>query len=82
VVTGAADRAFCSGADLKDIEAVMARAAGGRGAPLGFADLEPGKPRIAAVEGWRIAGGIDLGEGVRRFAERTGEDGASGPLHP
>jgi enoyl-CoA hydratase len=60
VVAGAGDRAFCSGADLKDIESVMARAVEGRGAPLGFSDLEPGKPRIAAVEGWCIAGGMEL----------------------
>jgi len=60
VVTGAGGRAFCSGADLNDLEGVMARATRGHGAPLGFADLEPGKPRIAAVEGWCIAGGIEL----------------------
>jgi enoyl-CoA hydratase len=60
VVTGAGDRAFCSGADLKDIEAIVDRAGGTRRAPLGFSDHEPGKPRIAAVEGWCIAGGIEL----------------------
>ncbi len=60
VVTGAGDAAFCSGADLKDIEAIVDRAGGRRRAPLGFSDLEPGKPRIAAVEGWCIAGGIEL----------------------
>lgn len=60
VVTGTGDRAFCSGADLKDIEAIIDRAGGTRRAPLGFSDHEPGKPRIAAVEGWCIAGGIEL----------------------
>jgi enoyl-CoA hydratase len=60
VVTGAGDRAFCSGADLKDIDAVMRRPAATRNGPLGFTNLEPGKPRVAAVEGWCIAGGIEL----------------------
>ena len=60
VVTGAGGRAFCSGADLKDIEAIVDRAGGSRRAPLGFSDHEPGKPRISAVEGWCIAGGIEL----------------------
>jgi enoyl-CoA hydratase len=58
VVTGAGTAAFCSGADLTDVEAVTAGSAGV--APLGFSHLEPGKPRIAAVEGWCIAGGIEL----------------------
>jgi enoyl-CoA hydratase len=60
VVTGAGEEAFCSGADLKDIEAIVDRAGGTPRAPLGFSDHEPGKPRIAAVEGWCIAGGIEL----------------------
>jgi enoyl-CoA hydratase len=60
VVTAAGEEAFCSGADLKDIEAIIDRAGGTRRAPLGFSDHEPGKPRIAAVEGWCIAGGIEL----------------------
>jgi enoyl-CoA hydratase len=60
VVTGAGGQAFCSGADLKDIEAIVDRAGGSRRAPLGFSDHEPEKPRIAAVEGWCIAGGIEL----------------------
>jgi Enoyl-CoA hydratase/isomerase len=60
VITGAGDRAFCSGADLKDIEAIIDRAGGTRRAPLRFSDHEPGKPTISAVEGWCIAGGIEL----------------------
>jgi enoyl-CoA hydratase len=60
VVTGTGEQAFCSGADLKDIEAIVDRADGSRRAPLGFSDHEPCKPRIAAVEGWCIAGGIEL----------------------
>jgi enoyl-CoA hydratase len=60
VVAGAGDRAFCSGADLRDIDAVMNRPNARRNGPLGFTNLEPGKPRIAAVEGWCIAGGMEL----------------------
>lgn len=60
VVTGAGDRAFSSGADLKDIEAVMGRPSASRNGPLGFTNLEPSKPRIAAVEGWCLAGGMEL----------------------
>jgi enoyl-CoA hydratase len=60
VVTGAGDRAFCSGADLKAVEELMLRPGALENAPLGFSNLEPGKPRIAAIEGYCIGGGIEL----------------------
>jgi len=60
VVTGAGRRAFSSGADLTAIEELMQRPGALRNAPLGFSNLEPGKPRIAAVEGYCLGGGIEL----------------------
>lgn len=60
VVTGAGRRAFSSGADLTAIDELMQRPGALRNAPLGFSNLEPGKPRIAAVEGYCLGGGIEL----------------------
>jgi enoyl-CoA hydratase len=60
VVTGAGDRAFCTGADLKDVQAIAMRPGRERSSPLGFGRLDPGKPTIAAVNGYCFAGGLEL----------------------
>jgi len=53
VLTGDAT-AFCAGADLKDLPRL--RPSG----PLGPTRLQLSKPVIAAIEGWCVAGGLEL----------------------
>jgi len=55
VLTGSGE-AFCAGADLKAID-LDVDAPGG---PLGFTRLTPSKPAIAAIDGWCLAGGLEL----------------------
>ena len=59
VLTGAGGVAFCAGADLKAIESFAPRLELDDG-PLGFTRLTPSKPAIAAIEGWCLAGGLEL----------------------
>src|SRR5919108_231494 len=60
VVTGAGDLSFCSGADLKNIQSLIEHPHVDRAGPMGFARLDPGKPTIAAVNGYCFAGGFEL----------------------
>jgi enoyl-CoA hydratase len=57
VLTGAGDKAFCAGADLKAITTLDPSLPAG---PMGFTHLTPSKPTIAAVSGWCLAGGVEL----------------------
>jgi enoyl-CoA hydratase len=56
VLTGAGGEAFCAGADLKAMDLDVEHPAG----PMGFTRLIPGKPTIAAIDGWCLAGGLEL----------------------
>jgi enoyl-CoA hydratase len=60
VVTGAGDRAFCAGADLKGAEGLFDHPYADTAGPMGFARLDPGKPTIAAINGFCFAGGGEL----------------------
>jgi enoyl-CoA hydratase len=59
VLTGAGGVAFCAGADLKAIESFAPRLEDPDG-PLGFTRLTASKPTIAAIDGWCLAGGLEL----------------------
>jgi enoyl-CoA hydratase len=56
VLTGAGGEAFCAGADLKALDLDVDDPAG----PMGFSRLTPSKPTIAAIDGWCLAGGLEL----------------------
>jgi len=56
VLTGAGGQAFCAGADLKAMDLDVEHPGG----PMGFTRLTPGKPVIAAIDGWCLAGGLEL----------------------
>ncbi|HET8813799.1 MAG TPA: crotonase/enoyl-CoA hydratase family protein [Solirubrobacterales bacterium] len=56
VLTGAGGEAFCAGADLKSLDLDVDHPSG----PLGFTRLTPTKPTIAAIDGWCLAGGLEL----------------------
>jgi enoyl-CoA hydratase len=56
VLTGAGGVAFCAGADLKAIDLDPDDPNG----PEGFTRLTPSKPAIAAIDGWCLAGGLEL----------------------
>jgi enoyl-CoA hydratase len=56
VLTGTGGEAFCAGADLKAMDLDL----DAEGGPLGFTRLHASKPTIAAIDGWCLAGGLEL----------------------
>ncbi|HEX5761721.1 MAG TPA: crotonase/enoyl-CoA hydratase family protein [Solirubrobacterales bacterium] len=56
VLTGAGGEAFCAGADLKALDLDVDHSDG----PMGPTRLTPAKPAIAAIDGWCLAGGVEL----------------------
>jgi enoyl-CoA hydratase len=60
VVTGAGEKSFSSGMDLRGMHEVGDHFWTHLAGSLGFARLEAGKPTIAAVNGYCFAGGMEL----------------------
>lgn len=60
IVTGAGELAFCAGADLKNPMSLLQHRYAEIAGPMGFARLDPGKPTIAAINGYCFAGGFEL----------------------
>jgi enoyl-CoA hydratase len=61
ILTGTGDNCFCSGADLKNAESLITRPGADDSGPMGISritDLK--KPTIAAVNGYCLAGGLEL----------------------
>ena len=58
ILTGG-DEVFCAGADLNNIDELIADIDGEMG-PLGFTRLFVNKPTIAAVAGYCVAGGLEI----------------------
>jgi enoyl-CoA hydratase len=56
VLTGAGGEAFCAGADLKAMDLDVDHPDG----PMGPTRITPSKPAIAAIDGWCLAGGLEL----------------------
>ncbi|MFN8216713.1 MAG: crotonase/enoyl-CoA hydratase family protein [Solirubrobacterales bacterium] len=56
VLTGAGGAAFCAGFDLKSEGLDVDHPSG----PMGFTHLTPSKPAIAAIDGYCVAGGLEL----------------------
>lgn len=59
ILTGAGGIAFCAGADLKAIDTYAGRLDDPDG-PMGFTRRTPAKPAIAAIDGYALAGGLEL----------------------
>lgn len=60
VLTGAGDRTFCAGANLKGMKELFEHRRTDDAGPMGFARLDPGKPVIGAINGLCYAGGVEL----------------------
>lgn len=56
LVVAGREEAFCAGADLKALDHDVT----GEGGPMGFTRLSSSKPTIAAIEGWCVAGGLEI----------------------
>ena len=61
ILTGAGEVSFCAGADLKNVGTLAQRPGARESGPMGISRItDVGKPTIGAINGYCVAGGIEL----------------------
>ena len=82
VVTGAGDKSFCAGADIKEFQgrSLIDAKRGAEAGQLAFAKLDRlPVASVAAINGYAFGGGMELALACTfRIAARTRENGAAG----
>ena len=85
LMTGAGDKAFCAGADIKELrnrDLISQKRGAQKGQAVFSRIAELPMPSVAVINGYAFGGGLALLEGMLASAAREGVAGAGASMRP